>query len=225
LTTRSTFYTLAIAATALIIISATFAGYYYVQNSNTASNNSKLIGELNSANSNYTRLAANFNLLFSSYNESIFLLSRSIAVINTSLPIYRLSSLELTALWQTYQSLSPVSSTLLRNSILFDFGNGTHRWYNNTAIDAGWNVYIETVVLNNGRVDAQWYPQYGEHLITGIGGIPNSATNYWFLWSYNKTAGWHSSQVGADNILVTSGSMYGWTYCAADLNFNPVCRP
>jgi hypothetical protein len=225
LTSRSTFYTLAIAATALIVISATFAGFYYVQDSNTASNNSKLIAELNSANSNYTRLASNFNLLLSSYNESISLLSRSIAVINTSLPIYKQSSLELTALWQTYQSLRPVTSTLLRNNVLFDFGNGTHRWYNDTAIAAGWNLYIETVVLNDGHVDAQWYPQYGEHLVNGIGGISNSATKYWFLWSYNTTAGWHSSQVGADSILVTTGSVYGWTYCAADMNFNPVCRP
>ncbi|MDA4127288.1 MAG: hypothetical protein OK452_08845 [Thaumarchaeota archaeon] len=225
MTSGSTFYTLAIAATALIVISATFAGFYYVENSNTASNNSKLIAELNGANSNYTRLASNFNLLLSNYNESISLLSRSIAVINTSLPIYKQSSLELTALWQTYQSLSPVSSTLLRNNVLFDFGNGTHRWYNDTAIAAGWNFYIETVVLNDGHVDAQWYPQYGEHLVNGIGGISNSATNYWYLWSYNTTAGWHSSQVGADSILVTTGSVYGWTYCAADTNFNPVCRP
>jgi hypothetical protein len=225
LTSRSGFYTLAIAATALTIISASFAGYFYVQSSSTGSDNSKLIAELNNANSNYSKLASNFNLLFSNYNESISLLSRTIAVINTSLPIYKQSSLELTALWQTYQSLSPVPSTLLRNSVLFDFGNGTQRWFNDTAIAPGWNFYIETVVLNNGHVDAQWYPQYGEHLVNGIGGISNSATRYWFLWSYNKTAGWHSSQVGADNILVTSGSVYGWTYCAADANFNPVCRP
>jgi hypothetical protein len=222
---RSSFYALAAAAAGLIIISATIAGYYYVQNSNTASNNSKLIAELNSANSNYTKLASNFNSLISSYNESIFLLSRTIAVINTSLPIYKQSSLELSALWQTYQSLSPVSTSLLRNSVLFDFGNGTHRWFNNTAIDAGWNLYIETVVLNNGHVDAQWYPQYGEHLVNGIAGISNTATKDWFLWSYNRTAGWQPSQVGADGILVTSGSVYGWTFCKADSNFNPVCHP
>ncbi|MDA4119231.1 MAG: hypothetical protein OK436_01460 [Thaumarchaeota archaeon] len=225
MTNRSSFYTLAAAATGLIIISVTIAGYYYVQNTNTASNNSQLIAELNSANSNYTKLASNFNSLISSYNESIYLLSRTIAVLNTSLPIYKQSSLELTALWQTYQSLSPVSTSLLRNSMLFDFGNGTHRWFNNTAIDAGWNLYIETVVLNNGQVNAQWYPQYGEHLVNGIAGISNTATKDWFLWSYNKTAGWQPSQVGADGILVTPGSVYGWTFCTADSNFNPVCHP
>jgi len=225
LTNKSSFYALAAAATGLIIISATIAGYYYVQNSNTASNNSQLIAELNSANSNYTNLASNFNSLISCYNESIFLLSTTIAVFNTSLPIYKQSSLELTSLWQTYQSMSPVSSLLLRNNVFFDFGNGTQRWFNDTAIDAGWNLYIETVVLNNGHVDAQWYPQYGEHLVNGIAGISNSATKYWFLWSYNKTAGWQPSQVGADGILVTSASVYGWTFCTADSNFKPICRP
>lgn len=225
MTSRNSLYGLVVAATALVIISATFGGYYYLQASTAASNNSQLIAELNSANSNYTKLASNFNSLISSYNVSIFLLSRTIAVINTSLPIYKQSSLELSALWQTYQSLSPVSTSLLRNSVLFDFGNGTHRWFNNTAIDAGWNLYIETVVLNNGHVDAQWYPQYGEHLVNGIGGISNTATKDWFLWSYNKTAGWQPSQVGADGILATSGSVYGWTFCKADSNFNPVCHP
>ena len=225
MTSRASLIGLAVAAIALVAISATLGGYYYLQASTAASNNSQLIAELNSANSNYTKLASNFNSLISSYNESIFLLSRAIAVINTSLPIYKQSSLELSDLWQTYKSLSPVSATLLRNSVLFDFGNGTNRWFNDTAIDPGWNLYIETVVLNNGHVDAQWYPQYGEHLVNGIGGISNTATKYWFLWSYNKTAGWQPSQVGADGILVSSGSVYGWTFCTADSNFNPVCRP
>ncbi|HEV2138581.1 MAG TPA: hypothetical protein VGR53_07040 [Nitrososphaerales archaeon] len=225
MTSRNSLYGLVVVATALIIISATFGGYYYLQASTAASNNSKLIAELNSANSNYTKLASSFNSLISSYNESIFLLSSTIAVINTSLPIYKQSSLELGALWQTYQSLTPVSTSLFRNSVLFDFGNGTHRWFNDSAIDAGWNLYIETVVLNNGHVDAQWYPQYGEHLVNGIGGISNTATKFWFLWSYNNTAGWQPSRVGADGILVTSGSVYGWTFCTADPNFNPVCRP
>lgn len=225
MTSKSSFYALSAAAAAIVIISTTFAGYYYVQNSNTASNNSKLTSELNSVNSNYTKLASNFNLLLSRYNESISLLSRSIGVINTSLPIYKQASLELSTLWQTYQTLSPVSSSLLRNSMLFDYGNGTHRWYNDTAIDAGWNLYVETVVLNRGNLNAQWYPQYGEHLVNGIAGISNTATKDWFLWSYNKTAGWQSSQVGADGILVTSGSVYGWTFCKADSNFNPVCHP
>jgi hypothetical protein len=187
--------------------------------------NSQLARELNSASSNYTKLAANFNLLLSRYNETISLLSRSIAVMNTSQPVYRQASSELGGLWQTYQSLSPASASLLRNNFLFVFGNGTRAWYNNTAIDAGWNVYIQTVVLTKGQVVAQWYPQYAAHLISAIGGVSNSRTQYWFLWSYDKTASWQPSQVGADAILVTSGSVFAWTYCTVDLSFNPTCHP
>jgi hypothetical protein len=225
LTGRSSFYGLAVAATALIVISATVGGYYYLQASTAASNNSQLSNELNSANANYTRLASNFNLLLSNYNQTLTLLSKSIAVMNTSLPIYRQASLEFNTLWQTYLALKPASTKLLHNNFLFDYGNGTRRWYNNTAIDAGWNVYIETVVLTKGQVSAQWYPQYGAHLINGISGVSNTNTKYWFLWNYNKTTAWQPSQVGADTILVTSSSVYAWTFCAADKNFNPSCHP
>lgn len=225
MTSKNAFYGLAVAATALIIISATVAGYYYVQNATAVSNNSQLTQELNSANSNYTKLASNYNLILSRYNETISLLSRAIGVINTSQPIYRQASLELSSLWRTYQNLNPASASLLHNSVLFDYGNGTRTWFNNTAIEAGWNLYIETVVLAKGHVAAQWYPQYSAHFVTGIAGVSNTNTKYWFLWSYNKTASWQVSQVGADSILVTSGSVYAWTYCGSDQNFNPICRP
>lgn len=220
---KRTLYELAVAAVALILITATVAGYFYVEYSNANSDNSQLTSELNGANGRYSSLASNYNLLLASYNESISLLSESIAVMNTSLPAYQQASARLSALWTVYQSLSPAPKSLLRNSVLFDFGNGTRHWYNDTAINAGWNVYIETVVLMNGQVTGNWYPAFSEHFVTGIGGVPDTASEYWFLWSFNKTAGWTPSLVGADAVFVTSGSVFAWTYCKADANFNPAC--
>ena len=225
MTTKCTLYGILVAATAFILISATFAGYYYVQNSNAASDNSKLATELNGASASYSSLASNFDLLLAKYNESIYLLSSAIAVMNTSLQAYQDASAQLSALWAAYQSLSPAPASLLHNSVYFDFGNGTERWYNDTAIDAGWNMYLETVVLMNGSISAAWYPSYNEHFVTGIGGVPNSASMYWFLWAYSRTTSWQPVQVGADNVLVTSGSIYAWTYCGADANFKPTCTP
>ena len=224
MTGRSTLYGVAVAAAALILISATAAGYYYVQDSKANYNNAQLTSELNDANASYSNLASNFNTLLARYNQTIYLLSNSIAVMNTSLPAYKEASAQLGALWVGYQSLSPAESHL-RNSVYFDFGNGTHSWYNGTAIGAGWNLYIETVVLMKGQVVGTWYPAYGEHFITGIGGVPNTATKYWFLWTYSKVASWQVAQVGADGILATSGSVYAWTYCGADASFNPTCTP
>jgi hypothetical protein len=225
MTSKSTIYGVAVAAVALILITATVAGYYYVQDFNANSNNAQLTSELNNADANYSSLASNFNTLLARYNQSISLLSDSLAVMNTSLPAYQQASAQLAALWATYQSLTPAPKSLLHDSVYFAFGNGTSRWYNETAINAGWNLYIETVVLMKGQVEGTWYPSYGEHLITGIGGVPDSASHYWFLWSYNKTASWQVAQLGADDILATSGSVYAWTYCGANANFNPTCTP
>ena len=168
-------------------------------------------------------MASNFNTLLARYNQSLYLLSNSIAVMNTSLPAYKQASAKLGSLWAVYQRLSPPKS-LLHNSVYFDFGNGTRRWYNGTAIGPGWNLYIETVVLMKGQVVGTWYPAFGEHFVTGIGGISNSASRYWFFWTYGASS-WSLAQVGADAILATSGSVYAWTYCGADASFNPTCMP
>lgn len=222
---RSALYGVAVAAAALILISATVAGYFYVQYSDVKSSNVQLTSELNGADANYSSLASSFNALLAEYNQSIYLLSSSIAVMNTSLPAYKQASAQLSALWAFYQSLSPASKSLLRNSVYFDFGNGTRGWYNETAINAGWNLYIETVVLMNGQVTGAWNPAYGEHFVTGIGGVSNSATKYWFLWTYSKATSWQAAQVGADEVPATSGAVYAWTFCSVDLSFNPTCSP
>jgi len=157
MTSRSAFYGVTVAAVALLLITATVAGYYYFQDSNASSNNAQLTSELNNANANYSSLASNFNTLLSRYNQSIYLLSNSLAVMNTSLPAYQQASAQLAALWATYQSLTPAPKALLHDSVYFAFGNGTSRWYNGTAINAGWNLYIETVVLMKGQVAGTWY--------------------------------------------------------------------
>jgi hypothetical protein len=225
MTSKGAVYGIVVAAIALILITATFAGYYYFQYSSSDSNNSQLTAELNTANANYSSLASNFNLLLTKYNQSISLLSNAIAVMNTSLPAYSQAAAQLNLLWSVYQSLNPASKSLLHDSVYFDFGNGTREWYNGTAINAGWNLYIETVVLLKGQVIGTWYPSYGEHFITGLGGVSNSASEYWFLWTYSNTTSWQVAQVGADDILATSGSVYAWTYCGAAANFSPTCSP
>src|SRR5438552_1312768 len=173
----------------------------------------------------YALLAANYNGLLSNYSRSISLLSRSIAIVNTSQPVYREASRELSALWREYLVLKPASTQLQQDSVLVDFGNGTRSWYNNTQLQPGWNLYIETVVLMKGNVVAQWFPQYGSHLVSGIGGAGSTSTKYWFIWTYDKTQGWQQAQVGADQLQTQDGSVFAWTLCAVDQNFQPNCKP
>jgi hypothetical protein len=120
------------------------------------------------------------------------------------------------------KTVQPTQST----NILFDLGNGTSHWYNQTQVQTGSNLYNATVFVSHGNLNATWYPGYDEHLVTGIDGIQNSATQSWFLWTYAASSGWAVASVGADLLIAFNGSVFAWTYC----NFNsttyaPDCSP
>lgn len=108
-------------------------------------------------------------------------------------------------------------------NILINFENGTQKWYNDTTVQPGWNVYEATVLVTGGNMNATWYPQYGEHFVSGIDGVQNSASSSWFLWTYNSTALWQVAQVGADQLPTTNGSIYAWSYCGVTASYNPTC--
>jgi hypothetical protein len=210
---------------ALLIISASVGVYYYYEFGLESQSKNQYINELTTATSQYNQLASDYNSSLSLYNKTFSLLVRAIAVVNTSQPIYQQASSELAQLWSSYLKLKPASGSLYTANILFEFGNGTRRWYNNTEIQPGWNVYIATVVLTNGNLQAQWYPQYQEHFVSGIDGVSNSKTMYWFLWTHNATASWQTAQVGADQLPIYNGSVFAWTYCGETASFTPKCVP
>ena len=141
------------------------------------------------------------------------------------MPIYTQASTQLSQLWSQYLALKPARGTLYSADILIDYGNGTRVWHNGTAAQPGWNMYTETVVLTGGDIQAQWYPQYQEHLVSAIGGIPDTQTKSWFLWTYNATASWQSAQVGADLLPVYNGSVFAWTFCGETASYSPDCTP
>ena len=212
---------------ALLAVSGTVAAFYYAQYNAQVSASNQYIQDLQDTNSKFNQTVSNYNSLLSQYNLSVSLLSRSVALINTSSPVYIQASAELAALWKTYLELRPENASLYAANVVIDFGNGTRAWYNGTSAQPGWNLYILTLVLASGRVDAQWYPQYGEHFVTGIDGVASSpASNTgWFFWERNAT-GWQSPQVGADYLNVYNGSTFAWTYCQYDqATFAPLCTP
>jgi hypothetical protein len=218
-------YGVAITLVALLIISATAGAYYYYEYQQATQSKNQYVNELTTATSQYDGLALNYNSSLSLYNETFALLVGTIAVVNTSLPIYQQASSQLSQLWSKYLSLKPASSSIYAADILIDFGNGTRLWYNDTRVQPGWDMYVETVVLSHGDLQAQWYPDYQEHLVTGIDGVSNSQTMDWFLWTYNETASWQSAQVGADQLPVYNGSVLAWTYCGESASYAPECTP
>ncbi|MDG6941389.1 MAG: hypothetical protein JRN34_00480 [Nitrososphaerota archaeon] len=218
-------YGVALVLVALLIVSVTASAYYYYEYNQVRQSKDNYVSELVTATNQYNQLASNYNSSLSLINKTLSLLVGAVAVVNTSLPIYAQASTELSQLWSEYLSLSPAKSSFYRVDVLIDFGNGTQHWYNGTQVQPGWNMYVTTVLVSNGNLQAQWYPEYQEHLVSGIDGVSNSNSMYWFLWTYNSTASWQVAQVGADNLPAYNGSVYAWTYCGVTPSYAPTCVP
>lgn len=125
-----------------------------------------------------------------------------------------------------YESELKTAQPTQETNFLLDFGNGSSFWAN-TTVPTGTNGYIATVIITHGVVNATWYAApYNEHFVNGIDNVQNSATQSWFLWTYNSTARWQVAQVGADDLTVTNGSIFAWTYCSFNpTTYAPSCTP
>ncbi|MDG6906438.1 MAG: hypothetical protein JRN20_11700 [Nitrososphaerota archaeon] len=112
-------------------------------------------------------------------------------------------------------------------SILINYGNGTATWYNDTALAPGSNLYTATVLATDGSVNATCC-EFGSHFVTGIGGVQNTATQYWWVWTYdpaNITSPWQTAQTGPDEIAIQNSAAYAWTFCGSTSSGNPMCTP
>lgn len=209
----------------------------------------RLASIYNSSSASFLSLSRQFNLTFSLLVSTVYdlntsepayvnaskmlsnLWTRYIAITNqykqlTSTFENTLASFESANNVTLSENIQPVQVSLLTSNILIYFDNGTADWFNNTSVEPGWNFYVATLVVTNGNVNATCC-EFGSHFVTGIDGVLNSNSlgKYWFLWTYNSTSSWQVAQVGADQLVMFNGSIYAWTYCKADVNFNPECIP
>lgn len=227
---NGTLYGIIAVLLATSLVASSFAFVYYNQSQQQTSEAQRYTGELNAALAQYNSLSSSYQTALRGYNGTIALLSQSLSNLNTSSPAYQKGSRELASLWQNYLDLTKARAGSITYSvnILLEFGNGTRRWYNDTAVQPGWNAYIVTLVALDGDVQATWYPSYGEHFVNGIGGIENApASNQgWLLWTRNSTNAWQLSSVGPDLIPMFNGSFFAWTYCHYNPStYAPLCSP
>ena len=223
---KGVFYGLIAVFLALLIILSSLTLYYYGQEQQSTSQNQKYADELTTALARYNSLSGSFNASLADYGTALALLSSAVANLNTSTPAYRNASLDLASLWSSYQQLSSASgrkALVYSVHLLLDFGNGTRRWYNDTSIQPGWNGYVATLILLRGNVQAVWYPQYGEHYVTGVDGAPQAQSTSWFFWSFEGN--WTLASTGADGLRVNNGTSIAWTLCGYDVNYDPTCSP
>ena len=214
-----TAYGIATVLVAALIISSSFGAYYYFQYGQQSQVENHYVSDLSAASAQNNNLTSRYNSALSLSNQSLALLAQTVGVVNTSLPIYKQASAQLSGLWSSYLKLKPASAHVYSANVLLNFGNGTRLWYNNSQVQPGWNFYTETVVLTGGNMQATWYPSFGEHLVNSIDGVSGTKTSYWIVWSYNSTALWQKAPVGADEIPVYNGSVLAWTFCGA------TCKP
>jgi len=227
LVSKGAFYGVIITFVALLLVTSTFAGIYYYDYQQSTSQNRDYAAQLGVALASYGSLSSSYNSSLKDYNATLSLLATAVANLNTSTDAYRNASVALTTLWEDYQTLSSASGRrALAYSVqmMVDFGNGTRRWYNGTAVQPGWDGYVVSLVLLNGNMQGVWYPQYGEHLVTGVDGVQQTQSTSWFVWEY-AGGQWSASPTGSDQIQVNNGTIIAWTLCGYDSNYMPTCTP
>lgn len=227
LVSKGALYGIVVTFVALILISSTAALIYYGQYQQVAALNQRHVGELESALASYRSLSGSYNTSLNDYNRTLSLLATAVANLNTTTPAYRSASAALASLWASYQNLAGVSgrkAPAYRVSLLVNFGNGTRRWFNDSTAQPGWNGYIVSLVLLKGNVQAIWYPQYGEHFVSGIAGVSQTGSKSWFVWEFGRGR-WTAAPTGVDQIQIINGTTIAWTLCGYDANYIPTCVP
>ncbi|MDV3277918.1 MAG: hypothetical protein LYZ69_05565 [Nitrososphaerales archaeon] len=212
------------------LLASSLALNYYNQYQQQSSEAQSYAGELRVNLGEYRSLSSSYQVALKDYNSTISLLSQAVSGLNTSSPTYARASLALALLWRSYLNLSraePISAAYSVN-VFFEFGNGTRRWFNETAVQPGWNAYIVTLVVVNGKMQATWYPSYGEHFVTGLAGIQDdpAVNRAWLLWTWDSVHRWQTASVGADQVPALNGTVFAWTYCSYNPStYAPLCAP
>lgn len=224
---KSTLYGVVVVFVAVLLVSSSFAAVYYSEYQQEVSIDQRHQAELSLALSDYDSLLLLYNASLDRYNQTLSLLAAAVSNLNTSTPAYRTAAADLASLWSSYQALASGDgrkAVVYSVRMLVDYGNGTSKWYNGSTAQPGWNGYMVSLVLLGGDIQANWYPQFGEHLVTGIDGVNQTASESWFVWEL-ANGKWTPSQTGSDQMQVDNGTVIAWTLCGYDASFNPTCSP
>ncbi len=111
--------------------------------------------------------------------------------------------------------------------LVIGFGNNTWKWYNDTLVPPGSNLYTATIIATNGNVNSTCC-EFGSHFVTGIEGVQMTSTIYWWIWIYTKntTSPWQTAPVGPDEMAITNDStVFAWTLCGSTPAGLPTCTP
>jgi len=129
------------------------------------------------------------------------------------LVVVLITSVQIGAYYYLQRFYGPVGSTPGVVDTLFNYGNGTMKWYNETRIPANWNFYNLTVYLTGGNIETKFYAGFNEHYMISISGIVEHSPYFCTLWIFcQKQSAWATSPVGADEIRLQSGGTLAWAF-------------
>jgi len=96
---------------------------------------------------------------------------------------------------------------------LFNYGNGTSKWRNQTDVLSDWSFYKLTTTIS--QTEASPTTSVSSlHYVTGLDGVRSQGPDsYWTLWVFcQKDSAWATSPVGADLIKMKNGDVFAWYY-------------
>lgn len=112
------------------------------------------------------------------------------------------------------RTTSQTSTNNATVNVLFNYGNGTLVWVNNTSVPSNWNYYNVTNLVTSGDIGAVFFSSFRSHFVYSIHGVGCPASNIfcdqaWAFWTLDGIC-WDLPFVGVDEVPVSQATTVAW---------------
>jgi hypothetical protein len=112
------------------------------------------------------------------------------------------------------QATAPSNTGTVSVNVLFNYGNGTSIWINNTSVPSDANFFNVTTLVTRGNIGAVFFASFGSHFVYSINGVGCPASNIfcdqaWGFWTLDGIC-WDLPSVGVDQVTVSQATTVAW---------------
>lgn len=102
-------------------------------------------------------------------------------------------------------------------SVLVEPSAGDARWFRDVRVPKGTDGYELLDAATGGEINAEWFPEFRSHFVTGVLGVAPEGAQFWSVFVWNEAnGGWEPLPVGADLFSVKDGHVMGWALVEYD---------
>ena len=102
-------------------------------------------------------------------------------------------------------------------SVLVEPSADGARWFRDVEVPKGTDGYELLEAVTEGDLQAEWFPEFRSHFVSGILGVAPEGSAFWGVFVWNETnGGWEPLPVGADLFSVKDGHVMGWALVEFD---------